>query len=105
MTFRYKNKDNATFIVKIINSSDGKEIDVNAMDSASNDKIYTATISIGHLDVTSKDKSKLDNLDTWVSSKEGGIVTEQYIVNIFDKISGKKEKKEEKKKNTSGASD
>ena len=68
------------------------------MDLASDDKIYSATVQIGHLDLTSKDKGKLDNLDAWAAGKDG-VVSESYTKDVFDKITGKKEEKEEKKEN------
>ena len=72
------------------------------MNLASDDKIYSTTISIEHLDLLAKDKSQLDNLDLWATAKENGVVTESYVIDIFDKIAGKKElaKKEEKKENS-----
>jgi hypothetical protein len=66
-SFRYKSTDGEQFILKIIpDNLDSSEafLDLNCMSLKNNDEIHSCQIKIGHLDLTSKDKNKLDNLDS-----------------------------------------
>jgi hypothetical protein len=77
MTFRYtfEGKE-GDIILKIIpqnlDAGDRAYLDINAMNSKSEDEIFSCEVKFNDIDLVSADKSKLGNLDSWVVEGDKG---------------------------------
>lgn len=63
------------------------------------DDIHSVCLKFTDLKLTTEDKGRLDNLDSWVTEQsKKGVVTQEYIQQVFDKIAGEKKKQQEERK-------
>ena len=100
MTFRYSYTGvEGEIILKIIpqnlEQKDQAYLDINAMNSKSQDEILSCELKFNHVDLASADKFKLNNLDSWVVEGDKGyacIVTKKYIEQVFNKLTGQHNK-------------